>query len=113
MPIPAVRADHVGSLLRPTALRLAHNDYRSKRTDAASLQARIGMAIKEAVKLQEAIGLRVVTDGEFRRGSWFLGLVEAVDGIALVKVDFQFTAEGVDGANYESDLADAERPAFF
>ena len=100
MPIPPVRADHVGSLLRPQALKRAHSDYREKHIDAAQLQARIASEITEAVKLQETTGLRVITDGEFRRGSWFLGLVEAVDGIALEKVAFQFGAEGVDNKSW-------------
>jgi len=104
MPIPPVRADHVGSLLRPDALKRAHSDYREKRIDAASLQAQIGTAITDAVELQERTGIRAVTDGEFRRGSWFLGFVDAVDGIALEKVAFQFTADGVDSKTWHGPV---------
>ena len=104
MPIPPVRADHVGSLLRPDALKRAHGDYREQRIDAASLQAQIGAAITDAVKLQERTGIRAVTDGEFRRGSWFLGFVDAVEGIVLEKVAFQFTAEGVDNKTWHGPV---------
>ena len=104
MPIPPVRADHVGSLLRPDALKRAHSDCREKRIDAASLQAQIGAAITDAVKLQERTGIRAVTDGEFRRGSWFLGFVDAVEGIVLEKVAFQFTAEGVDNKTWHGPV---------
>ena len=89
-----------GSLLRPAPLKIAHGDFRDKRIDAADLQGKVSAAITDAVKLQEAAGLRVVTDGEFRRGSWFLGLVEALDGIALEKVSFQFTAEGIENKSW-------------
>ena len=86
MPLPPVRADHVGSLLRPDTLRRAHSDRRAQRIGADALQASVEGAIKDAVRRQEKAGLRVVTDGEFRRGSWFLGFVDAVDGIALAQV---------------------------
>ena len=68
MPLPQNRADHVGSLLRPVALRRAHGDRREQRIGADVLAAAIESAIKEAVQGQEQAGLRVVTDGEFRRG---------------------------------------------
>ena len=104
MPLPPVRADHVGSLLRPDALRRAHSDRRAQRIGADALQANVESAIKDAVRYQEQTGLRVVTDGEFRRGSWFLGFVDAVDGIALAQVPLQFTAEGVDNKTWHGPV---------
>lgn len=104
MPLPPVRADQVGSLLRPEALRRAHNDRRAQRIDAEALQATVELAIRDAVRCQEQTGLRVVTDGEFRRGAWFLGFVDAVDGIALEQVPLQFTAGGVDSKTWHGPV---------
>ena len=104
MPLPHNRADHVGSLLRPDALRRAHSDRRLQRIDAQVLEASVESAIRDAVQRQEQAGLRVVTDGEFRRGSWFLGFVEAVEGIALAQVPLQFTADGVDNKTWHGPV---------
>ena len=104
MPLPQNRADHVGSLLRPVALRRAHGDRREQRIGADVLAAAIESAIKEAVQGQEQAGLRVVTDGEFRRGSWFLGFVDAFEGIALAQVPLQFTADGVDDKTWHGPV---------
>ena len=104
MPLPPIRADHVGSLLRPDALKRAHSEFRAQHTDDAALQSSITAAIKDAVRMQEQSGMQAVTDGEFRRGSWFLGFVDAVDGIALQQVPFQFTAEGVDNKSWHGPV---------
>jgi 5-methyltetrahydropteroyltriglutamate--homocysteine methyltransferase len=91
-------------LLRPDALKRAHSDYRAKRIGEDSLQASIATSIKDAVRQQERTGIRAVTDGEFRRGSWFLGFVEALDGLALEQVPFQFTAAGVDNKTWHGPV---------
>lgn len=104
MPLPLLRADHVGSLLRPDALKRAHGDFRVQRIGDGALQASISAAITDAVRLQEQTGIRAVTDGEFRRGSWFLGFVHAVDGISLEQVQFQFSAEGVDSKTWHGPV---------
>ena len=60
---PPFRADHVGSLLRPPEVRRAREDFRAGRIDAAALRAVEDEAIREAVRKQEEIGLKAVTDG--------------------------------------------------
>ena len=50
---------------------------------SAALRAVEDKCIKEAVKLQEDVGLQAVTDGEFRRRSWSAGFIDAVDGFGL------------------------------
>jgi 5-methyltetrahydropteroyltriglutamate--homocysteine methyltransferase len=65
---PPFHADHVGSLLRPQALIDARHKLREGALTEKELHAIEDRAIKDVVKLQEEIGLRVVTDGEFRRG---------------------------------------------
>lgn len=88
------RADHVGSLLRPDALKKAHRAHMEGKIDDAALETVVANCITDAVKHEQAAGLRFVTDGEFRRGSWFLGFVEALDGIALKKAELIFRLGG-------------------
>jgi 5-methyltetrahydropteroyltriglutamate--homocysteine methyltransferase len=74
------RSDVVGSLLRPPALVEARAAAESGRLDAASFKRVEDRAVDEALALQEAAGLDVVTDGELRRYAFFGHLVEALDG---------------------------------
>jgi 5-methyltetrahydropteroyltriglutamate--homocysteine methyltransferase len=64
------RSDVVGSLLRPAYLREARQRVREGRASAAELQTAEDRAVREAIALQEAAGLDVITDGELRRQSW-------------------------------------------
>ena len=66
---PPFRAEHIGSLLRPPALLAARRAHEERRIDAAELKAIEQEAIARVVKLQENVGLQVVTDGEFRRST--------------------------------------------
>lgn len=64
------RSDVVGSLLRPTYLREARQGVRAGRASEAELHTAEDRAVREAIALQEAAGLDVITDGELRRQSW-------------------------------------------
>src|SRR6266850_4682551 len=64
------RADVVGSLLRPPYLREARAGMRAGTVSDTQLRAVEDRAVSEAIALQEAAGLDVVTDGELRRNSW-------------------------------------------
>ena len=66
------RADVVGSLLRPAYLREARQAAREGRGTPEVLRAAEDRAVREAIALQEAAGLDVVTDGELRRSSWVI-----------------------------------------
>ncbi|MGB9369383.1 MAG: 5-methyltetrahydropteroyltriglutamate--homocysteine S-methyltransferase [Xanthobacteraceae bacterium] len=68
--IPPFRAEHVGSLLRPPALLEARRSFARGEIDQAALTVAEDRAIEEAVRLQERVGLRLATDGEFRRASY-------------------------------------------
>jgi 5-methyltetrahydropteroyltriglutamate--homocysteine methyltransferase len=72
---PPFRAEHIGSLLRPAKLL----DFRG---DSKSREEIENQSIAEAIHWQESLGLKVVTDGEFRRESWRLGFVSKVAGFA-------------------------------
>jgi 5-methyltetrahydropteroyltriglutamate--homocysteine methyltransferase len=68
--IPPFRADHVGSLIRPDALIEARAAAERGAMPAAELTRLQQAAIREVVRLQQEIGLKVVTDGEYNRFSW-------------------------------------------
>ncbi len=84
---PPFRADHIGSLLRPKTLRDAF------RGPAAALRAAQDQAIREVVKLQEDCGLQVVTDGEFRRISYWEKFVRLTQGLVVKDAVFRFHDE--------------------
>jgi methionine synthase II (cobalamin-independent) len=90
---PPFRADHVGSLLRPAELRQAFKDHSAKRIDDQQFVAVVDRCIREAVAQQEAAGLQVVTDGEFRRGSYWSRFVERVEGLGVAPARFTFHDE--------------------
>src|SRR5215218_7960214 len=81
---PPFRADHVGSLLRPPELLQAREDHAAGRVDDGELRAVEDAAIRDVVKLQRDVGLRTVTDGEFRRASWHMDFIYSLDGVSKV-----------------------------
>jgi 5-methyltetrahydropteroyltriglutamate--homocysteine methyltransferase len=88
--VPPFRADIVGSLLRPQSLIDARQRRREKLISKDELRDVEDSAIREVVALQEAAGLRVVTDGEFRRQSYI--------------IDFYFKVFGKGGLTFEPGL---------
>lgn len=70
----------VGSLLRPTYLAGARREYEAGQLSALAFKATEDRAVDEALALQEAVGLSVLTDGEQRRYAFYGHLVEALDG---------------------------------
>ena len=87
---PPFRADQVGSLLRPERLKAARERFLGPQTPTralgphgdVSLKSVEDECIREVVAMQERIGLRAVTDGEFRRRSWWLELILGWEGFA-------------------------------
>jgi 5-methyltetrahydropteroyltriglutamate--homocysteine methyltransferase len=78
---PPFRGDHVGSLLRPPELLRARDDFAEGRIDAAQLRAVEDEAIRGVVRLQKDVGLKSVTDGEFRRRAWHMDFIYQIGGI--------------------------------
>jgi 5-methyltetrahydropteroyltriglutamate--homocysteine methyltransferase len=78
---PPFRADHVGSLLRPAALKEARGRRERGEIAAAELAAIEDREIAAVIRKQEAVGLSSVTDGEFRRASWQTDFLVALDGV--------------------------------
>src|SRR6202035_3949227 len=67
---PPFRAEHIGSLLRPAHLLDVRSRFGRGEVDRDALIAAEDRAIKEALALQERVGLKLATDGEFRRRSY-------------------------------------------
>jgi 5-methyltetrahydropteroyltriglutamate--homocysteine methyltransferase len=78
--MPPFRADHVGSLLRPAALKDARARSAKGEISAAQLKAIEDREITRAIKKQEEVGLQSITDGEFRRSWWHLDFLWGLDG---------------------------------
>jgi 5-methyltetrahydropteroyltriglutamate--homocysteine methyltransferase len=84
------RAEHIGSLLRPQSLKDAFRARAAGELDPVMLEEALDGAIIDAIRLQEDAGMKAITDGEFRRGSWFLGFVDAIDGLTTQPSLFEF-----------------------
>jgi len=67
---PPFRADHVGSLLRPEKLLRAKQAFRDGKVTQEQLRVEEDVAVRDVVRLQEDLGLKSITDGEFRRQLW-------------------------------------------
>lgn len=92
---PPFRADHVGSLLRPAALKEARKKRERGEIDAAALKAVEDREIEKTIKKQEEIGLKAVTDGEFRRAFWNYDLLGALPGVEAYLGERKIKFQGV------------------
>src|SRR5215831_17691824 len=99
---PPFRADHVGSLLRPAALHEARAKAQKGEIDAAELRAIEDRAIRDAVALQESVGLQAVTDGEFRRGHYLVDFLTALTGIVPTHTSYALSFRGEGGESGET-----------
>jgi methionine synthase II (cobalamin-independent) len=90
---PPFRADHVGSLLRPLPLKQARAKRERGEMSAEVLRDIEDLEIAVVIKKQEDIGLKAVTDGEFRRAFWNYDFLGALDGVEAYlgerKIKFQ------------------------
>jgi 5-methyltetrahydropteroyltriglutamate--homocysteine methyltransferase len=91
---PPFRADHVGSLLRPAALKEARARYERREISAADLAAAEDSAIQETISRQEGVGLRSITDGELRRAMWHYDFLERLDGAESFHADHGIAFKG-------------------
>jgi 5-methyltetrahydropteroyltriglutamate--homocysteine methyltransferase len=105
---PPLRAEVVGSLLRPRSLKQAARQMHVPGEPAGDYQALLEREIAGVIARQEAIGLRVVTDGELARSSWFGFFFEAMEGFSLARAHFTF--KDAEGRAFEWPTSVAERP---
>ena len=92
---PPFRADHVGSLLRPAALKEAREKRATGEISAAQLAAIEDREIESIIRKQEETGLRSITDGEFRRSWWHLDFLWGLDGVERYVMDQGIAFAGV------------------
>jgi len=116
MPKPPFRADHVGSLLRPNQLSDARKEWQEGKLSKDDLIDLENKHIIDVIKLQENIGLKAITDGEFRRDYWHLDFISGFEGIKLNEETYghafsgggtvaTFTIDGKVG-NHSGDMRD-------
>ena len=88
------RADNIGSLLRPTELLQAREAYREGKLQREQLRDIEDRSILKALELQEAAGVEVFTDGEYRRDIFTADITQAVDGLVPGKTTVSFEWRG-------------------
>jgi 5-methyltetrahydropteroyltriglutamate--homocysteine methyltransferase len=96
---PPFRADHVGSLLRPAAVKEAREKRAKGEIGAADLKAVEDREIERVIKKQEEVGLQAVTDGEFRRSWWHLDFLWGLGGAERHVMDTGIAFAGVTTRN--------------
>ena len=81
------RLDHVGSFLRPERLKEARAKFNAGEINAEELERVENEEIIALIEKEKELGLKSVTDGEFRRAFWHLDFLENLDGVELVEVE--------------------------
>jgi 5-methyltetrahydropteroyltriglutamate--homocysteine methyltransferase len=99
-----IRAEHIGSLLRPANLLAARTAYAEGRLPETELRSIEDAAIRDAIQKQRDVGLDVLSDGEMRRGSWLTDMADAVDGFVRQKVMLDWKGPG---GGHEASSANA------
>jgi 5-methyltetrahydropteroyltriglutamate--homocysteine methyltransferase len=91
---PPFRADHVGSLLRPARLLQARTLREQGLCSAATLHAVEDECVREIVRLQEEVGLRAITDGEFRRSFYHIDFLARLEGVRTDRASHHVRTRG-------------------
>src|SRR5450759_759048 len=92
---PPFRADMVGSLLRTAPVKQARAQREKGAITPAQLKEVEDREIEKIIKKQEEIGLKLVTDGEFRRAWWHFDFFSLLDGVELYELDHGIQFQGV------------------
>jgi 5-methyltetrahydropteroyltriglutamate--homocysteine methyltransferase len=93
---PPFRADVVGSFLRPASVKQARIDHAAGAIDDAALRAVEDDAVRALVAAEADAGLRVATDGEFRRAWWHFDFFGMLDGVEVVEQEHGIQFTGVE-----------------
>ncbi len=94
--LPPFRADHVGSLLRPAALKDARAKRQKGEITADALKAIEDREIEAIIKKQQDVGLQCATDGEFHRSWWHFDFFRGLDGVTSFVTDHGIKFAGVE-----------------
>ena len=98
---PPYRADHVGSLLRPPALIAAREAHGRGEITFPQLRAAEDDAVRGVVRIQEAAGLRGITDGEMRRTFRHVDFLTRIEGVREVESEFVTLFRRADGTDVD------------
>jgi 5-methyltetrahydropteroyltriglutamate--homocysteine methyltransferase len=93
---PPFRADHVGSVLRTAPLKAARARHEKKEISDAELAQVEDREIEKIIRKQEEIGLKLATDGEFRRSWWHFDFFDMLDGVEQYTLDHGIQFQGVE-----------------
>ncbi len=105
---PPFRADHVGSLLRPASVRTAFREAAAGKIGASDVTRAQDEAIRDVLSMQERAGLKVVNDGEFRRGSYWGRFVEGLKGFIIKPASFSFRNDSGSTLPFTAPYADGK-----
>ena len=92
---PPFRADHVGSILRTAPVKDARAKREKGEISEAQLEEVEDGEIEKIIKKQEEIGLKLATDGEFRRSWWHFDFFGMLDGVEIYELDHGIQFQGV------------------
>lgn len=92
---PPFRADQVGSFLRTPTIHQARAAHEAGEIDAAELHRIEDHEIVDLIREQEAAGLQLTTDGEFRRSWWHFDFIGMLNGVEIVEIDHGIQFQGV------------------
>src|SRR5699024_4087908 len=89
-----LKAEHVGSLLRTERIKQARIDFDNKKIDQQHLTAVEDEEIEKIVIKQMEVGLKSITDGEFRRAWWHLDFLSSLHGVEEVEAEYVSSFKG-------------------
>ncbi len=92
---PPFRADHVGSLLRSSAIKDARAKREAGEIDAGQLREIEDREIETIIRKQQEVGLKSATDGEYRRAWWHFDFLGGLDGVDVIESDQGIQFQGV------------------
>ena len=108
---PPYRADHVGSLIRPDALIRAREQAEQRAIPEAELKRIQQAAIRDVVRMQEELGLKLVTDGEYNRHSWHRDFMLKFENVRMMPSKLTVRFHSADGDRAAQPADHAGRPA--
>jgi 5-methyltetrahydropteroyltriglutamate--homocysteine methyltransferase len=92
---PPFRADHVGSFLRPEPLKEARAKHERGAIGDGELKSVEDREIENVIRKQEEAGLKLATDGEFRRSWWHFDFFGMLDGVEIYELDHGIQFQGI------------------
>jgi 5-methyltetrahydropteroyltriglutamate--homocysteine methyltransferase len=96
---PTLRADQVGSLLRPPELKRARERREAGSISASELRDIEDACIRKAVRMQENAGIHAISDGDFRRSAFHVDFLTKIDGVEWRRRQFTNMFQGLENDN--------------